>query len=193
MKAKDIFEVALATATTFIDQIEPDDYQRSTPNSEWNVRRLAGHLLYELCWVRDMVAGKTIDEVGTAYDGDLLGNAPAANWHASAESARVAVQAANLKSTVHTSAGDIPVEEYLMQISLDLLVHAWDLAKGLDVTIQLDPAACKAVYEYITPHAASWQEGGFFARPVTVPKNADVQTKLIALTGRDPDWSAQRQ
>jgi len=73
MNAKALFLATLDQATAVIDHVAPDDYHRPTPDTEWDVAALAGHMLYELCWVPDLLQGKTIAEVGSVYDGDLIG------------------------------------------------------------------------------------------------------------------------
>jgi len=44
------------------------------------------------------------------------------------------------------------------------------------------------VYENTLPDVKGMQASGLFAPPVTVPENADPQTQLVALFGRDAGW-----
>jgi uncharacterized protein (TIGR03086 family) len=188
MDAKQLFAAALDQATVVIDKVTPEDMQSHTPDTEWNVRKLANHMLYELCWVADIVQGKTIAAVGDAYKGDLIGHALAANWHAAAAQARDAVAQAVLQDTAHVSYGDISVDEYLRQVGVDVLIHAWDLGEGIAIAVHFAPELAQASYDFLTPQASDMAASGLFAAPVTVPANADIQTKLLALTGRRQDW-----
>lgn len=69
MDAKQLYKNALAQATEIIEHVTPGDYDRPTPNTEWDVHDLVNHTLNELCWTADIVEGRTVAEVGEKYDG----------------------------------------------------------------------------------------------------------------------------
>jgi hypothetical protein len=50
----------------------------------------------------------------------------------------------------------------------------------------LAPDLVQFVYDFMVPQAEQWAAAGVFAPAVSVPDDADVQTKLLALTGRTP-------
>jgi uncharacterized protein (TIGR03086 family) len=85
---------------------------------------------------------------------------------------------------VHTSGGVLPAEEYGWQMTIDLAVHAWDLARGIQADDRIDPELAKAVLERVQPHVDEWQDLGIFDPPVSVPEHADPQTRLLGLLGR---------
>ncbi|HYH75279.1 MAG TPA: TIGR03086 family metal-binding protein [Candidatus Saccharimonadales bacterium] len=190
MNAKALFLATLDQATAVIDHVAPDDYHRPTPDTEWDVAALAGHMLYELCWVPDLLQGKTIAEVGSVYDGDLIGDALAANWHAAAARAREALDTADLQAMVHVSYGDITAEAYLQQVAADLCIHAWDLGEGIGKSVAFPAQVTQVVYDYLLPRLTDYEQSNLFAPPVIVPEAADLQTKLLALTGRRVNWPA---
>ena len=90
-----------------------------------------------------------------------------------------------LGRTVHLSYADRPGEEYAREMIFDLVVHSWDLARGISVDDTVDPALVEAVYGQIEPET-DLAASGLFDAPVPVPPDADEQTKLIAFTGRNP-------
>lgn len=187
--AKKLFLEALTQATVIIDQVDPADFLKPTPNTEWNVRKLASHMLYELCWVSDILSGKTIDEVGTVYDGDLIGpHGLEANWHAAAQMAKDALSECKTQQIVHLSAGDVPAETYLRQIGTDLLIHAWDLGEAIGQSVQFDPEVAEAVYEYLQEYAPAMHAAGLFGQPIETPEDTSVQIKVLALSGRPIEW-----
>jgi uncharacterized protein (TIGR03086 family) len=190
MNQKTVFLAILDQATAVIDDVTPEAYERPTPDTEWDVRKLAGHMLYELCWVPDLLEGKTIAEVGDVYDGDLIGNALDANWHAAAARVREAIAAADLAAAVHVSYGDITAEAYIQQVGADLLIHSWDMGEGIGKPVHFSAPLTEVVYEYLLPQAADYEKDGLFAPPIAVPEAADAQTKLLALTGRRVNWPA---
>lgn len=191
MDAKELFNRVLAQASEVFETVTPADYQKPTPDTEWDVHTLANHMLYELSWIPEMVQGYTIVEVGAKYDGDLLENVPAANWHTAAERAIAAVSACDLGETAHLSYGDYSNESYLQQASGDLLVHSWDLASALQTGWHMDPEVAQVIYDGMAASRAAWQNSGLFGREIDVPGSADIQTKLLALTGRNAAWRPQ--
>jgi uncharacterized protein (TIGR03086 family) len=66
------------------------------------------------------------------------------------------------------------------------VIHAWDLARGIDADDRLDPELVKFVHDFMAPQADQWAAAGVFAPPVAVPADADLQSKLLAMSGRTP-------
>ncbi len=156
-----------------------------TPNSDWDVRALVNHLVNEARWAPPLFDGATMAEVGDRFDGDLLGDDPQAAWAEAAEGA-VAAAAADgaLERTVHLSFGDFPGEFYLSQLITDHVIHAWDLARAIGADESLDPELVGWVYDFLAPQVEGWREAGAFGPAAEAPADADLQTRLLALTGR---------
>ena len=72
-----------------VKAVGDDQWELPTPCSDWNVRQLVNHLVYENRWTVPLMGGSTIAEVGDRYEGDLLGDRPKAAWdESSAEAVR---------------------------------------------------------------------------------------------------------
>jgi uncharacterized protein (TIGR03086 family) len=166
--------------------IGPDDWQRATPCSEWNVRDLVRHLVYEELWAPPHLAAATIADVGDRFEGDILGDDPQVAWKEAAAAALAPVSAGVLDRTVHLSFGDFPGRDYLGQLTADHVIHSWDLARGINGDDRLDPELVEFVYAFMEPQAEQWAAAGVFSPPVEVPSDADLQSRLLALTGRRP-------
>ncbi len=168
-----------------VHRIGPTDWDSPTPCTEWSVRDLVGHLVYEQLWVPEMLAGKTMAEVGDKYDGDQLGDDPKGVWTESSRAARAALLALDsLDRTVHLSFGDADVTEYGWQLTTDLAVHGWDLATALGAEAGMGDELALAVLAYVEPNFAAWSSSSMFADPVPVPDGADAETRLVSLLGR---------
>jgi uncharacterized protein (TIGR03086 family) len=162
-----------------------DQWAAPTPCAEWDVRELVNHLVYEAKWAPELFAGKTIEEVGDRYDGDQLGDDPVGVWRDSNADARTAISDPGaLERTVHLSFGDVPAGEYLNQLTLDLAVHGWDLARAIGADETIEPALVDALLPYIEANAELISGSGVFGDPVQVSPDADPQTRLLALLGR---------
>ncbi|PSK83562.1 uncharacterized protein (TIGR03086 family) [Murinocardiopsis flavida] len=155
-----------------------------TPCTEWDVHDLVNHLVTEQLWVPHLLSGGTIEDAGDKYDGDNLGEEPAATWAITAREARAAwLRPDVLDTTVHLSFGDSPASLYLWQMTFDLTVHAWDLARAIGADERIDPDLVEHVHEW-----AAGQDfgaaGPIFDAAVPVADDAGRQTRLLALTGR---------
>lgn len=189
MDAKTFFSRCLPQTSSVVDQVKQDDFTKPTPCTDWNVEQLAAHMLYELSWVPPMVEGKTIAEVGDKYDGDLIKPSLGQAWYKAAELADRAVAEADLKSDVHLSFGDHSSEYYIWQIGGEMLIHGWDLAEGIGKSIEFEEPLVREFYKRVKPQAASFSSSGLFATPVKADDGADLQTKLLGLFGRKPNWT----
>lgn len=190
MDAKELLYKAIDHATKVVTKLAPEDFGKSTPDTEWDAKTLVNHMLYELSWVPDMVEGRTIAEVGSAFEGDLIGDDPAGKWLSALELAKDIVKTADLQAIAHLSFDDVTVEDYLRMEAGDQLIHSWDLAAALGLDRTLDPAIAQEIYDATKPNAASLASSGLFKPPLQVPDDADIQTKLLALFGRDAKWKA---
>ena len=82
--------------------------------------------------------------------------------------------------------------EVVGQIALDeVVLHAWDLARGTSLPYQQDPAtleACLAAMTGMYPPDDLDARKGIFEPPVPVPDNAPLVDRVVAYSGRDPGW-----
>lgn len=156
-----------------------------TPCTGWTVRDVANHVLAENRWVPPMMEGRTVAEVGDAFDGDLVGDDPGRAWDEAAEAALAAMaEPGALERTVHLSFGDYSGRFYLGQLLSDHVIHRWDLARALGADEQLDHDLVRFAYAELVPQFEAWRRAGAFGPKVEVPEGADLQTKLLAESGR---------
>jgi uncharacterized protein (TIGR03086 family) len=178
--AMDVFDRA-------VHKVGINDWDSPTPCTDWDVKALVNHLVYEQLWVPDLLAGRTVAEVGDRYDGDVLNDDPIGTWTTSSQTARSAwLDPGVLDRTVHLSFGDADGREYCWQMTVDLAVHGWDLATALGADAGMGDELAGVLLEYVEPQAPLWQGSGMFAAPVPVPDDADPQSRLVARLGRRP-------
>ncbi|MGW6131403.1 TIGR03086 family metal-binding protein [Cellulomonas sp. NPDC055163] len=160
-------------------------WQRATPCSEWSVRDLVDHLTSEQLWAVELLAGRTVAEVGDRFDGDVLGADPVAAWDAAVAAALAAfAEPGALERTVDLSRGPTAAHDYLDEMLTDLAVHGWDLARGLGVEDAMDPATVDRLLVEWSGRTDELGPGPVFAGPLDVAEDADQQTRLLALFGR---------
>ena len=188
MPASDRAELHRRATESFgarVATVGDDQWHVPTPCSDWDVSQLVNHVVYENRWTPPMFEGRTIAEIGDRFDGDLLGDDPKGAWGASAEEATGAVSAEGATSrTVHLSFGDIPGGEYAMQLTADLLIHGWDLARATGGDEKLDPELVAEVAAWYVEAEEYYRKAGAVAERPPIPEGADPQTRLLAAFGR---------
>jgi uncharacterized protein (TIGR03086 family) len=180
-----LLEVALDGFGERLELVGDDDWSAPTPCADWDVGTLVNHVMAELLWIPPLLAGKTIAEVGDRFDGDVLGDDPGATWTtAAAEALTAAAVPGAQEATVHLSFGDFPGSDYLGQVTSDLVIHSWDLARGVGGDVRLRPELVAFVDAFLTPQVDAWRSAGAFGPAAEVAPDADAQARLLAQTGR---------
>lgn len=187
MNALDYYRIGLQEFDKRVHAVTDDQWNSSTPCTEWNVRDLVNHIVNEDRWVVPLMAGKTIADVGDALDGDLLGDEPRRAWDEARDEALATVEEPDaLGRTVHLSFGDTPADVYLTQLAVDHAIHAWDLARAIGSDERIDSDLVEFAYLGLEPQVEEWRKAGILADEVKVPEGADRLTQLLAMTGRQP-------
>jgi uncharacterized protein (TIGR03086 family) len=178
------------TVESWSDQVRgvrEDQWDLPTPCGDWTVRDLVNHVAGEDLWTVPLVQGSTIEEVGDRFDGDLLGDQPAAAaLEAAGDAVPVVAERLPAGGTVRLSYGEERLEEYVWQLAADHLVHGWDLAVSTAGSSRLDPELVEGVAEWFAEREELYRGAGAVGpRPGSYD---DPQDDLIAGFGRDPSW-----
>lgn len=185
MNSIELLQKAVTNFENTLKSVTEEQAHTPTPCTEWDVHALVNHIANELSWIPDLVADKTVAEVGSKYDGDLLGSDPLTAFQKAAREAVTAFsQPGALDRTVHLSFGDTPGSEYCNQTIADLTVHGWDLAKAVGGNTTIDSDLLEAVDTTFTPLLESGRQARVLGPEIEVPENADQQTRVLAKLGR---------
>src|SRR5690606_17266781 len=85
--------------------------------------------------------------------------------------------------------GRMPIAQAIaMFVTGDVLVHTWDLARSIDLDVDLDEAMLADQLAGMEPMDEAIRKSGHFGPRVEVPEDASVTERLLAVTGRDPAW-----
>lgn len=76
-----------------------------------------------------------------------------------------------------------------MIVTGDILVHTWDLARATGQDVHLDDELASQMLAGIETMGDALVASGHYGPPAPVAPDASVQDRLVARTGRDPDWS----
>lgn len=169
--------------------VRPEQWDAVTPCAGWNVRDLVNHVVGEERWSVPLLAGRTIESIGTELDGDLLGDDPAGAAEHAALAAQAAVPAAvREERKVHLSYGGEDAAEYVGQLIADHLIHGWDLAAAIGADRNRDPELVAAVTEWFADREELYRSGGMIATRPDGDWTTPQDTLLVAF-GRDPGWT----
>jgi hypothetical protein len=130
-----------------------------------------------------------MDQAGPdKFDGDLLGDDPAASFEAVVARACAAASAVTeLDAVAHLSFGDYTVREYFWQINQFRALRAHDIAAVIGVPADLSDELLRGIWDEVAPHAEEWRAIGVFPAAVPVAEDAPLLSRLLGLTGRRPD------
>ncbi|WP_414506843.1 TIGR03086 family metal-binding protein [Streptomyces sp. NEAU-L66] len=179
---------ALALFGTRVHAVRDDQWEAPTPCTEWSVRDLVNHLTAEQLWVPRLVRdGAAITDVGSDFDGEVLGDDPAAVWDRAVVAAVAAFsERGALDRPVQLSYGSQRAEAYCTQMMADAVVHTWDLSRAIGAEERLPGHLATAALREVEPYAPGLAASGLFAPAMEPPADADDLTRLLCLLGRRP-------
>ena len=164
------------------DTFDAEQWSRPTPCTEWDARALVEHVI----GFHEFLVLRPLGIRANRPRGD-----PAARWRATAIAlfAYLETDGALDRPAELPGGGQSSPRQMLGALTTDVLVHTWDLARAGGLDPRLDRELCERAYD-AAPAAGLSSDDGMFAPAVTVPPDADPETRLVALYGRDPAWPA---
>jgi len=170
-----------------VNAVTETQWDDPTPCRDWSVRDLANHVVAEDLWTGPLVRGRTIEDVGDQFDGDLLGDDPiAAALRAAAEAESAVSETLPSGGKVHLSYGEEEMGEYIRQLAADHLIHGWDLAAATGGDTRLDTALVTEVARWFADREGLYRSGGVIGPRAAL--SGDAQVDLLAGFGRDATW-----
>jgi len=177
------FRAALDEFGRRLDAIPGDAWEQPTPCAAWTVRDLVDHVVDETCWARSVLVPTPADD----NDADDAGGPedPVARWHDAASALSPALGSSEvLDRTIDLPSRRVPARELLPELTVDHLVHAWDLASATGGDTHLDRDLVTACATWFDKHEDEWREAGQIGPALAVPADADDQRSLLARFGR---------
>jgi uncharacterized protein (TIGR03086 family) len=192
-----VFELADRALARLVARITPEQWAIVLPASFTtrarpeppSLRTLVNYHAYDDAWVPDMLAGLTMEEAGAAkFDGDLLGDDPAASFEAIVDRAcAAAATVTDLDAVAHLSFGDFTAREYFWQINQFRALRTHDIAEVIGLDADLSDELVQGVWDEVAPHAEEWRAIGVYGPATPVPDDAPLLDRLLGLTGRSLD------
>jgi len=169
-------EATLAVCQRVLLGLQPADATAATPCPKYTVDDLVEHLLQSIVHL-GAAAGASVPVADDAT--------PEARVAAAAQVALEAWRTRGLDGAVHLGPGEFPATVAANILSVEFLVHAWDLAQasGQQVVVSDEVAAyvLDLAHELIAP---ALRDGDRFGPEVEAGPDADNLERLAAFTGR---------
>lgn len=175
-----------------IDQIDNPQWDLVIPagvtSTSATLHESVNYHAYDDSWVPDMLDGKTREEVGNKYE-FILATAKAdtpsvySNYNALAIGKVRSYD--DMDKIVHLSYGDFSAHDYLQHIISFRAFRCYDIAKLIGASTKLDEDFVQDLWNEFSPIIESYRQMGIFPPAIEVPDDSDMQTKLLALVGRE--------
>jgi uncharacterized protein (TIGR03086 family) len=161
-----------------------DRWLAPSPCSEWDARAVVEHVI----GFHDVLLLRPLWLKPHRPKGD-----PTARWTVTLSAITSALKESSGRIVISVpGSSNMDIARLLALLTTDVLVHTWDLAAAVGVPASLDPELAARAYGEVTKRdLASLRSSGLFGPSVPVSGDADPETRLVALLGRDPNWRGQ--
>ena len=187
----EMYEAAAQGFRQRLSGVQYNQMSSPTPCSEWNVQALINHNINAAGFAEGVFLGNV-----TVNPQDVSGPLPGVNALEALDAGIAKVVAAakasgSLDQEFDTPFGPMTRSVFLIDITWDLLVHTWDLAKGTNQNTTLDSGLVEVIYHAFTPqmeHMRQEEFGGIkiMGSEVQVPASASLQDRFLGVMGRQP-------
>ena len=162
----------------------PADFKNGS-GGEWMLREIINYHAYDDAWIPDMLAGRTMGEVGQdKWKGDLLGDDPKGNYAEFNDTACNAIEKLDDPDrTVHLSFGQYTARDYLLQVLSFRGLRIYDISKALGMNTELPDDLVTDMWDLLTPHADEWRQYGVYDAALPIPDDPTPQRRLLATLG----------
>ena len=182
----DLYEGAVQQMLPTLAGVRADQLSASTPCTEWSVQNLITHNLKVADFIHGILQGNNTTnpmEVGDPLPSQGARDAFAAGTTRVLDLLK---STSDLNKVMETPFGAMPIADFIMFPTMDIVIHKWDLAKGTGQDTSLDSGLSEACFGCVQMGVEQGHQHGIFGPEVTVPMSASIQNKLIALSGRTP-------
>lgn len=159
--------------------VTPDKWSAQSPCEQWTARDVVAHVV---AGHRSVIAGiKGGEPAPLGADED-----PVRAWEeASRALDGITGEPEALAKEVEGPPGKMPAGRLIGQfVTMDMLVHTWDLARAVGADERLDEDSVRRAYETLKPMDDMIRQAGIFGPKIEPPADADLQTEFLCFIGR---------
>jgi uncharacterized protein (TIGR03086 family) len=162
-----------------VQAVTPDKWDAQSPCESWRARDIVAHVVEGHRGVIANVRGGESKPLGADDD-------PKRAWEeASKAMSEITADPEALAQEVDGPTGPMPAGQIIGRfVTMDVLVHTWDLARTVGADERLDESSVQRAYEALKPMDDMIRQPGVFGSKLDPPEGADVQTEFLYFLGR---------
>ncbi len=190
-------ERAVRASVAIVAKATPDDLGRSTPCSAWTLGDLLGHMIAQH---RGFAAAAQGDGADLArWRVHPLGDDPAGAYAEAADGVLAAFAGPDVLERPFALPEFGPGASFKGARAvgfhfIDYVVHAWDVARSLDLPFELDDDLSDdalRIAAMVPGGDHRLQPGAAFAPVLPAPDGASPLDRILTALGRSPDWTVR--
>lgn len=162
-----------------LETVTPEAWEAQSPCEKWKARDVVAHVVAGHRGVIAAVRGG--ESTPLAPDED-----PKRAWEEASQAVDgLAGDPATLAKEVDGPLGKMPAGQIIREfVTMDMLVHTWDLARAVNADERLDQPSVQHAYETLKPMDAMLRRADVFGPKLEPPPGADLQTEFLYFLGR---------
>ncbi len=159
--------------------VAPDQWGTQSPCEQWTARDLVAHVVDNHRGVIASVRGGESRPLGPDED-------PGQAWDSASRAiGEITGDPEASAKEIDGPTGKMPAGQIIGQfVTMDVLVHTWDLARTVGADEHLDDESVRQAYEALKPMDAMIRQPYVFGPKLEPPAGADVQTEFLYFLGR---------
>jgi uncharacterized protein (TIGR03086 family) len=178
----DRFRRVAGRFTQRVGEVPADAWANAAPCAGWDALDVVRHLVE---WIPGVIgrSGLAMPDLPSVDDD------PVGAWRTLAAALQGMLDDPQRRTVTFDGGppGQMTVEQAIDRlVTADVLVHTWDLARATGLDERLDESVVAEALAGMEPIDELLRASGHFGPKVEVPADADMQTRLIAFTGRQP-------
>jgi uncharacterized protein (TIGR03086 family) len=162
-----------------VGAVTPDQWGAQSPCEQWTARDVVAHVVENHRGVIASVRGGESEPLGADED-------PKRAWeNATRVIDEITGDPEAVGKEIDGPTGKMPAGQIISQfMTMDMLVHTWDLARTIGVDERLDEESVRRAYEALKPMDATIRQPNVFGPKLEPPTGADMQTEFLYFLGR---------
>ena len=182
----DQLQHAIDQTGRIVSGIRPDQADLPTPCPDWDVQRLAEHVVRDLRMFTARAGGAEWKEETPSLSPDEW-----ADVYQDSADALVGAwrDGGPLDQVVKLPFGEVPKAWFVGQQLSDVIVHGWDLAVATGQSTEFDQGLAATALDWGRTNLKPEYRGRDFGPEVDVPAEAPAMDRLVGFFGRNPSWA----
>ncbi|MFI6685490.1 TIGR03086 family metal-binding protein [Streptomyces sp. NPDC050485] len=180
-----------AEAARIARGVTPGQLTGPTPCSDWDVRGLVNHwVLYTSHGLEHRALRKPLPDELTARD--FTADPDWARQYAAQLDRAVAAWAdpATWEGEIDLGGSAMAAAEIASMLVEELVMHSWDVARATGQELRISEESAAFVLRVVEGNAEIYRQYQGFADAVELPAGATTVERALAVSGRDPHWTA---